>query len=64
MLFFFLFFACQTEIKPWASGKFRASMSVSIVVASAGIDLTGWVMRTGFPLTLASNYNKQPVVST
>ena len=54
----------QTEIKPWASGKFRASMSLSIVVASAGIDLIGWVMKTSFPLTLKTNYNKQPVVST
>ncbi|XP_070206105.1 uncharacterized protein [Littorina saxatilis] len=56
--------ALNTEIKPWASGKFRASMSVSIGVASGGIDLTGWVMKTAFPLTLKCNYSKQPVVTT
>lgn len=53
----------RTEIKPWVSAKFRASMSISIVIASAGIDLVGWVMRIGFPLTLTTNYNKQPVVT-
>ncbi|XP_076452271.1 uncharacterized protein LOC143287914 [Babylonia areolata] len=53
----------KTTIKPWVSGKFKASMSISIVVASAGIDLIGWVMKTGFPLSLTTNFNKLPVVS-
>ena len=54
----------QTVVKPWLSGKFHASFSASIVVASCGIDLTGWVLKTGFPLTLHTNYSKQPVVTT
>ncbi|KAK7460764.1 hypothetical protein BaRGS_00038811, partial [Batillaria attramentaria] len=53
-----------TKIEPYVAGKFNASLSLSIVVASAGIDLKGYVLKSGFPLSLETNYNKQPVVTT
>jgi hypothetical protein len=33
-------------------------------VFAFGADLHGWIMKTSFPLTIESNYTKQPVVST
>ncbi|KAL8573311.1 hypothetical protein ACOMHN_032773 [Nucella lapillus] len=54
----------KAKLSPWVSGQFRGRLSVSIVVASAGIDLIGWVLKTGFPLSLASNFTQFPVVST
>nr|KAG5689777.1 hypothetical protein BaRGS_011578 [Batillaria attramentaria] len=54
----------KTQFKPFVVGKLDANLHLSIIVASAGIDLMGYVMRTTFPLTLEANYTKQPIVAT
>ncbi|KAK7496779.1 hypothetical protein BaRGS_00011988 [Batillaria attramentaria] len=51
----------QAEFKPWISGKLQADLSLSIVVAKAGIRLTGYVLKTGFPLSLSTNFKEQPL---
>ena len=42
----------------------EASLSLSIVVAEAGISLVGYLLQTGFPLSLTTNYVKQPIITT
>ncbi|KAK7493737.1 hypothetical protein BaRGS_00015066 [Batillaria attramentaria] len=54
----------NTVFRPWVSGKFNAELSLNILVAKAGIRLTGYIMKTSFPLTLSTNFGKQPVRCT
>ncbi|XP_046580894.1 uncharacterized protein LOC124288421 [Haliotis rubra] len=54
----------STSIGPFVAGKVEASLGVSIGVASAGITLTGWLMKTRFPYVLEMNYAKVPIVAT
>ena len=57
-------FQFQATVTPWVSAKVEAGVSVSIFVFGLGIDLHGWIMRTRFPLSLDTNYTKQPVITT
>nr|KAG5707973.1 hypothetical protein BaRGS_025111 [Batillaria attramentaria] len=54
----------KTTITPFVAAKLEAGVSVSIFVFGFGADLHGWIMRTRFPLSLETNYTKQPVVQT
>ncbi|XP_046375524.2 uncharacterized protein LOC124148470 [Haliotis rufescens] len=53
----------STRIGPFVAGKVKVSFGISIVIASAGISLTGWLMRTSFPFILEMNYAKVPAVA-
>ncbi|KAK7496755.1 hypothetical protein BaRGS_00011964, partial [Batillaria attramentaria] len=48
---------------PWISGKMAADFGIELGIAKAGIQLTGCLLKTTFPLNLRANFNKQPVVS-
>ncbi|XP_046568758.1 uncharacterized protein LOC124277142 [Haliotis rubra] len=54
----------STSIGPFVAGKVKASFGISIIIASAGISLTGWLMKTSFPFVLEMNYAKVPTVAT
>ncbi|XP_070204336.1 uncharacterized protein [Littorina saxatilis] len=54
----------KAVVTPWASCKAEAGVSVSIFIVAFGVDLQAWLMKTRFPLTVISNYTKQPVVLT
>nr|KAG5706489.1 hypothetical protein BaRGS_032882 [Batillaria attramentaria] len=49
---------------PWVSGKLRAELSLHFIIGEAGIKLTGYVMRTSFPLTIETKFRETPVQTT
>ena len=40
----------QLELKPWVSGYIDGSLALDFVVASAGIQLEGFIMKVELPV--------------
>nr|KAG5700345.1 hypothetical protein BaRGS_029597 [Batillaria attramentaria] len=54
----------QTKITPFVACEIKASVTLSAVIITGGIELNGMIMKISFPLSLTTNFSKQPVVST
>lgn len=48
---------------PFATAQLDANCGVDIFIFSFGIELQGHIMQTKFPLSIATNYTKQPVIT-
>lgn len=48
-------------MNPWAGAKAQGSVYVNYFVFKAGLQLTGYILETRFPMKVEITYNKFPL---
>ena len=51
----------QVTLTPWVGGQVSGKAGVSIGIASGGIELTGYLLETKFPITVELVFSKYPI---
>lgn len=57
-------FFIQVVLAPWIAGEVSGGVSVNLGIASGGIKLIGYLLKTKFPVTTESKQAKKPVEVT
>lgn len=51
----------KATLNPWAGAKAQGSVNVNYFVFKAGLQLTGYILETRFPMKVEITYNKFPL---
>lgn len=54
-------FFLKATLNPWAGAKAQGSVNVNYFVFKAGLQLTGYILETRFPMKVEITYNKFPL---